>query len=68
MAELKLKRETEAKRRQAITRSLYINDDLNEDDLDQEGKKDNSIVPIYTATLFTHVQNLVRGGCGACDV
>ncbi|KAL3275139.1 hypothetical protein HHI36_019908 [Cryptolaemus montrouzieri] len=44
MAELKLKRETEAKkptckRRQADTRSLYMNDDSDEDGLHQEGEE-----------------------------
>ncbi|KAL3266482.1 hypothetical protein HHI36_010652, partial [Cryptolaemus montrouzieri] len=47
MSELNLKRKTEAKkrtlkRRQAVTRSLYMNDDLDEDGLDQEGEEDDS--------------------------
>ncbi|KAL3278071.1 hypothetical protein HHI36_013415, partial [Cryptolaemus montrouzieri] len=48
MAELKLKRKTKAeiptrKRRQAVTRSLHMNDDSDEHGLDQEGEKDDCV-------------------------
>ncbi|KAL3284575.1 hypothetical protein HHI36_018732 [Cryptolaemus montrouzieri] len=57
MAELKLKRETEArkptrKKRQAVTRSLYRNDDSDDDGLDQEGEEDD-FACIYCNDLYS---------------
>ncbi|KAL3287345.1 hypothetical protein HHI36_001819 [Cryptolaemus montrouzieri] len=55
MAELKLKRETEAKkrkRRQAVNRSLYMNDDSDEDGLDQDGEEDDCAC-IYCNDLYS---------------